>query len=614
MLKRGRNRLGLACFLFIFAIATLGRAQQWTSVEVVPDKEKEFQKALYQYQLGNYKAAFIGFEALASAAVLHQRMTAAWLMTGKSLYHLERYRDAVGYFSRLIDTFPQSQYVDDAHYARAQAYYRLGNHVKAARDLLWLLDFGSDSRLKGKARRLVTHIMREKVPSAELYDLLKAANGARSAGLVAIEIAQMELAEGRNQRARQVLNAYRQAYPSGPYDSAVDRLLREAESDRPRPTRVGVILPLTGYFSEEGRGVFKGIKFAQTHGPYAKQVPVQLDVWDSESNVIKAIEGVKKLAKRDRVRVIIGELESDITAGIGALASEAGVPLLAPAATENGVAGVGDLVFQMNSSLSTKGSALAEYAFNVLGLRTFATLAPADEYGQQMVDSFAARIDELGGRIIAQQWYYSGTDDLNLFRQFSKIREAAFAYDSTDVQKLIEEAEEKGEDLEEKDIAVYSIDGIFFPIYSEEIQYVAPQFALSNIRAQVLGGEYWDTVEILRAKQVQPYINGCIFVSDYFPDETSRTFQNFRNQFRLTMKTTPERWEVFGYDAMTLIQQVLKDGARTGKEIAAKLSRLEDFQGMKGKISFKGNRRVNREVNFLQFLNGRIIRHQALSN
>ncbi|MFQ5752171.1 MAG: penicillin-binding protein activator, partial [bacterium] len=337
-------------------------------------------------------------------------------------------------------------------------------------------------------------------------------------------------------------------------------------------------------------------------------IPVQLVIRDSQSNMIRAIHEIKRFITQENVRVVIGELESEVTAGIGALASVEHIPVIGPAATENDVASVGETVYQLNSNLERKGEALAQYAFNTLGLRTFATLAPGDEYGQQLTDSFTATIDHLGGRIIAQSWYYGSPEDLS--RQFKSIREAAFHYDSTDVAKLLREAEEKGEDLEEKDIPVLSIDGIFFPIYSEDLKYVAPQFALSNIQTQILGGEYWDNLETLKEPQIEPYINGAIFVSDYFPDEDSREFRRFRNEFRMKMKRTPERWEVFGYDAFNVVNEVIKNGARTSQKINQKLSSLSEFKGMKGNISFKGNHRVNKEVHFLQFINGKIIKHQ----
>lgn len=605
--------VGLSFVLFCCGLTSYAQPQQWTTVKTIPKKETEFRQALLQYRLKDYKAAFVGFEPLANSRALHQRVTASLLMTGKSLYRLERYADAIPYFDKLIDLFTQSKYVDDAYYAKALCNYRLGNLSAAVTNALQAADWSSDAVLVSRSKRLANLVLRSDLSLSAMRRLLRAATGEHSSALVTIALARKELSEGSREKAISLLRAYKRKYNSKQYLPQIDQLLNEAEGSEGRPLKVGVILPLTGYYAEEGRGVLRGIQFAQTHGAN-DHAPIELEIWDSESNMVKAIHGVNKLVRRDHVHVIVGELESEITAGIGALSSLKKVPLIGPTATENQVSTVGKWVFQLNSSLEIKGAVLAEYAFNSLGLRTFATLAPADEYGQEMTNSFTSKIDQLGGRIIAQSWYYADSEDLNLSRQFKNIRAASFAFDSTDVESLIEEAKAKGDELEEKDIPVHSVDGIFFPVYSEDIPYIAPQFALSNIRAQVLGGEYWDALEILKAPQVEPYINGAIFVSDYFPDESSRHFRNFRNDFRLKMKTTPERWEAFGYDALNILKEVVKSGGISRQAINRNLSALSGYKGIKGNISFKGNNRVNSEVNLLQFINGRIVKHQGLEN
>jgi len=139
---------------------------------------------------------------------------------------------------------------------------------------------------------------------------------------------------------------------------------------------------------------------------------------------------------------------------------------------------------------------------------------------------------------------------------------------------------------------------------------VAPQLAQHNIRTQILGGEYLDDLETLKKQQIQPYINGVIFVSDYFPDENNRDFRTFRSEFRLQMKKTPERWEVFGYDAYNLVENAMENGATTGSGISRQLEKLDGYRGKKGLISFEGNNRINRDVNILQFIDGKIIKHE----
>jgi ABC-type branched-subunit amino acid transport system substrate-binding protein len=590
----------------LFVCGSAGYSQDWTSVKVNPERDNDFKKALILYKSAEYKSALTAFEALATSRQLHQRTTAALLMTGKCLERLSRFSEAIPHYDKLIATFPKSGYVDDAVFSRASAHYRLEQFSSAAKDFLWVSDWSHQTALATKSATLATKIIRAKLSLAETRSLLPVANAQNSAAIVTVELARKEIAEGLPDRAEALLKDYKRKYDSKKHIPTIDQLMKETGSPISRSLKVGVILPLTGFYAEEGQGILRGIKFAQQYNKNSLAIPLVVE--DSESNLIKAIQEIKRLIEVEKVTAVIGELESEITAGIGALASREGTPVIGPAATENDVAAVGDNIYQLNSNLERKGEAIAQYAFEILGLRTFATLAPADEYGQQMTNSFTSKVDQLGGRILAQGWYYGNPEDLS--RQFKAIREAAFAFDSTDVAGLIAEAEDKGQDLDEKDIPVHSIDGIFFPIYADHIKYVGPQFALNNIRAQILGGEYWDNLEALQAPQVQRYVDGVVFVSDYFPDEQNAEFRDFRTEFRLKMKRTPERWEVFGYDAFKLLSELIKGGARTSRQINEALDNLTAYEGVKGKISFKANNRVNKEVNFLQFLNGRIVKQE----
>jgi len=63
--------------------------------------------------------------------------------------------------------------------------------------------------------------------------------------------------------------------------------------------------------------------------------------------------------------------------------------------------------------------------------------------------------------------------------------------------------------------------------------------------------------------------------------------------------------ETYGYDLMkailTLIQQ---NNISTRQKLRQHMETLDKFQGIKSLITWKGNNRVNSEVNILEFKNG----------
>src|SRR3990172_5428542 len=120
----------------------------------VPESETAFKKAVTQYARDNFNEALVAFEALSNSQQIHHRMTAALLMTGKSLYKLGRYADAIPYFDKLVGMFPNSKYVDAALYTRAAANYRLNKSQVAVKDLFLVLDSSEENALKAKSKKL----------------------------------------------------------------------------------------------------------------------------------------------------------------------------------------------------------------------------------------------------------------------------------------------------------------------------------------------------------------------------------------------------------------------------------------------------------------------------
>jgi ABC-type branched-subunit amino acid transport system substrate-binding protein len=302
-------------------------------------------------------------------------------------------------------------------------------------------------------------------------------------------------------------------------------------------------------------------------------------------------------------------VENSITSAIAALANAKDIPFLAPAATENGIGALGKNVFQINSDRERKGRALAEYAFTYLNARTFVTLAPQDDYGQQMTDGFSAAVDSLGGEIVAQKWYYGEPQDLS--RTFKAIREAAFRKalkDSVRQFLLPHESRSPVVNREAFEVPVTNVNAILLPLHEEDIRLVATQRAYYNLQSIILGGENWYTDDITKSKELQRYVDGAIFASDYFINFDDSRFKQFRNDFRIRMGTTPEKWEILGYDTASLLLKAIRQGGRNRNQIRQALRQMDTFMGIKGEIDLRNAEQVNSKVNILQIRGAQVVK------
>ncbi len=527
--------------------------------------------------------------------------------------------DKSGYYARkLVRHFPESRYRDAAEFALARASYRDLELVSALAHLLTIIDRNREPGLIETAKMTGSRIVAQGLHESGLEKYLGEFQRAGSRNWLLYWLARREYGLGNRGEGEIWLQRLQMNGPEA-------RLQRLAQELRSRPAaeflytlRIGVILPLSGYESANGMDYLRGVAMALQDQPRG----VELVLKDSESSIRQGIRAMQELLD-SHVDLVIGELAGDRSAAMAALASERRIPMLVPVSSDNGIAALGSGVYQMTSDLETRGTALARYAYTTLGLRTFVSLAPADDYGQAMSDAFANTIDKLGGTIIAQQWYFPGTQDVS--RQLGAIRQSASKFTPPDAGAMAADAADswQSENAEyrntrtnrqpaaapndEEDIPqLRSIDGFFMPAYAEDISIIAPQFSLANIKAVPLGGDDWLHGSALKSQR--RYLDGAVFCAGAFADETGMEYIQFKNRFRMTTGTTAGPLAIAGYDLTHLITSAIQAGNRNAAGVIDWLSRTQKRSGIANGYSFAPGVRVNREVMILQYKDGNISR------
>lgn len=566
-----------------------------------------FKTGIQEFESGNYIKAEEIFSSLVESMPAHARITISQLMWGKTLYQLENYSSAINVLEEMISRYPDSDYIDDARYTLGNCYYRLKKYNSSVREFLWLTDHSKSKTFQENGRNLSLQIIESNLSLSEIERLHAEMKGESSSALLTIKLAQRLGHSGKKDKALSLLRKFTKEKPKNPYNSIIQEVIRNLKSDQTQvEIKVGVILPLSSQFTEQAEGVLAGIQYAQREYNDKASQKIDLIIQDTEGSIMRCIKLTRNMVQDDRVIAIIGELESEITASIAPIADAHSIPVIPPLAAENGLAALSDYIFQVNGDLAQRGRYLAEYAVKEKGHKTFATLSPADNYGKEITDAFTETVDRLGGEIVAQKWYYENTQDLA--RQFESIRELGFKRMNKD--SLIEAYTEDMTDFQkgrfrEEVIPVTSIDGIFLPVYTEDIQYVIPQFAYANIRSQIFGGQYWYEIEELRKKNVASHVEDIIFISDFYLDDFRSDFQAFKTRFRKAMGKTPGVMALSGYDAFSLIASAVQNRMMTREEVRDYLDGLADFKAKRGTITFKNNERVNSGQRIISFKNGR---------
>lgn len=618
MFKRDRYK-GIAHVMKIGLVIVL--ISQMRLIGQTLDKTALFDEGLILYRNQQYDLARGKFLTLVSLPKPNRNLTKGFFMLAKSSEKLGKFEDAANFANVLLNEYPSSRYVADAYFILGSSAYQQDRFVEAIENFILALETSQSPSLSENCENVLKKLIPSQVIDREADRFYASRTWKKASPFAMLWLIKNKYAFHQTAEADRLVTSYL-ATSQEPELAAMAARLQKEPLERLAPAiRIGVALPLSGYFSDEAHDLLKGMAFALKNR--SETYPqIDLIVEDTQGTTVGAVQAALALLQKD-VTLIIGELEGAKSAAIAGLTTQSKVPLLVPVATENGIAGIGNLVFQGNGDLETRGAALARYAFDQLKMRTFATFAPADDYGHAFADGFTSKIDELGGTIISQQWYYPGEQDFK--HQFENLRAAGIRYalrdsivtrgktvTSSRIDSLFQQlnraekmASDEGKGLiESYQLAINSIDGIFFPVYEEDMDFIVPQFALSHINARPLGGDNWINGDMLRKHRNQ--INGAVMVAGNYFSEIDLQYKDFVSKFRLATQTSPGMMAVYGYNAISLLLQAIDHDRLGGGEIADYIKNCSSLKVLGGFISFQG-KTVNQTVSLLQFQDGNII-------
>ena len=620
--------------------------------------EESFLLGTKQFAQSDFKEAYLSFQKVIDEPVRNQRTTASLIMSAKSLFQLHSFRESIRLLKDFLDTYPQSNYAEDAHYTLALNYYRLNRYSDAAGELLIILESGRERKTFLRAQRIFENVASEFLTAQEIKDLLYFAKTDRSKKLLTLHLAEIEFDQGlyteSMAHAREVL-----AGNEDPLTSQRARsLLVRVQSGT--SVKLGVILPLMQKADGASREkklayeILDGVKYAvdEYNLKNSKQgVTVVIDVRDSEKDPLVAAREIQPWLDDKEFIGIVGPIFSYEVSPVAGIANSRKIPLITPTATDNGIAAVGDFVFQANPDYTTRGKAMAQYAVLKLGMKNLAVVAPSFQPSSAIADSFVQEAMRLGARIISDKRYLKGATDLRYLFSAMRSEGAVFSQEqsidfkgtvsypeiikrltSVGIRKSTIDslAEKQGKVIVQRlfglngkamadslgiplqaepfyldslQYPVTSIQGVFCPISnSGEIGIITSQMTYYNIKATVLGsGEWNDAAELDLNKR---YADGAIFSSDRWI-ENSYAYGQFAAQFLHATKRQPTDNVLFGYDAMSLVLTQILNGGTTRERLTELLGKVSDFPGYHSKISFTENR-VNSYLHILQYKKGKI--------
>jgi len=152
-------------------------------------------------------------------------------------------------------------------------------------------------------------------------------------------------------------------------------------------------------------------------------------------------------------------------------------------------------------------------------------------------DAFIKEVDQLGANVVFSEWY-SG-EPKNLKRQFKNIRRIAFnllpkeeSYDEAlgmsidsldalfdisteDYFNLPKKKKKKMSTLDSSKVVLSSIDGIYFPINLDDLEFIGPQVPMYNLETKIIGNNNWQKLSILQKENIGPHLKGLSIITNF---------------------------------------------------------------------------------------------------
>lgn len=612
------KKLSTLLFLLLFSAQISG--------EIFSQKaETLFQRALAHYNQDKISDARDGFIELVEQHPPNQRTSAARFLLAKSHYKLKAYDLALNEAIALQHHYPHSRYISETDLIIGDCYFLQHQIFNAATQYARVITSRADIRTKARAAdRLGQLSGSENLTNAEVENLKTDFNRAIIDEAIAFGKARWHIKFGDLKTGNKYLSFFLDHHPNGQFAAHARQTLmhmRVAPSPQPTPKpqkaryKIGVIAPLG---TPSGEDLRNGITLARDRNSLVSHDQIELIFEDSEGDPIRAARAAQRLVEEREVLAIIGALTSAVTTPIATMLSAQKVPLVAPTASDDGIASLSPYVFQVNATPGAQGRHIAEHAVNKQGLRTLASLASRDDYGRSIAREFATRAEDLGADVLIQEWYEPGTTDYR--RQFERIRSAGLALQAPDDLASAIDSLILGNirvappppvvvdpDTVQLEV-VEALDGILIAGGAEDILLIAPQFHSALVSSQVLGSDGWNHDQV--ARDGGNYVDGAIFVAKYYDQSGLESVQNFVNAYRSRFGKEQNIVAALGYDAMLSILHGINAGGTTRDRLRDRLETLTDIPGATGQISFDKGHRENAWMYMLTIKNRRIELYQ----
>jgi ABC-type branched-subunit amino acid transport system substrate-binding protein len=459
--------------------------------------------------------------------------------------------------------------------------------------------------------------------------------------------AMLQMAEGQQGDAFELLTAFRSAFPDHPKGPEADALIAELNQKLTfAPQTLGCLLPLSGSHQAYGQRVLNAIEMALSLMQSGENpVAIKLIVKDTASNDKRAVQEVQALAK-EQVGAIIGPI---ITAQAAAQeAQRLNIPMVTFTQKAE-ITAIGDYIFRHFITPQSQVETLVTYFIRDLGMRDFAVLYPNEPYGKTFMSLFWDEVVRQGGRMVGVEAYPPGQADFAA--TIKKLMGQQHAVPADLRARPVVQVEKPPIDQRRSDAAADSLevilpdpvarasglfyqnpeqsrtgqtasaamgqtgaqgpaadfDVLFIPDAPKAAGMILPQLVYHDIQnVYSAGTNLWHSQQLI--DMASAYAQNAVMVDGFYKDSDSETVRRFVETYRSIYGTDPGIMEAFAFDTANLMFELLAyPDLHLRHQLRNALQQAYKADGVTGPTAFAPNREAIKQLSLLRIKGDRFV-------
>lgn len=298
-----------------------------------------------------------------------------------------------------------------------------------------------------------------------------------------------------------------------------------------------------------------------------------------------SVQIAEQLIVEEEIIALIGPNRSSHAVEVGPIAQQYGIPMITTTATNPNVTNAGNFVFMASFTDSFQGAVMAQFAKSDLATSTAAIITRSgDLYTEGISEFFARNFSELGGDIVAHEFYEGGASDFT---------------------------------AQLTNIAATKPDVLFTSGFVQDIALITQQARMIQLQSTdgdptiFLGADSWDSELLFNNEDAE--IEGSFFSGHFSPDTDQPNARAFVDTYEAIYESTPTGGVAVSYDAVKLLfEAVERAGSLDPEEIRKQLAATENYIGATRVANYDENRHPTKSAVIFTIKDGKKQFHKQI--